>query len=75
MKTVIATSKVNWVTTSDCVITQEGREREAEKDRANGANHEDAGKGASGSKNRPHDAYPVRCRVPGYYEPCLCLST
>ena len=28
------------------------------------------GKGANGSKNRPHDAYPVRCRVPGYYEPC-----
>jgi len=29
------------------------------------------GKGANGSKNRPHDAYPVRCRVPGYYEPCI----
>ena len=28
------------------------------------------GKGANGSKNRPHDAYPVRCRVPDYYEPC-----
>jgi len=28
------------------------------------------GKGANGSKNRPPDAYPVRCRVPGYYEPC-----
>ena len=28
------------------------------------------GKGANGSKNRPHDAYPARCRVPGYYEPC-----
>jgi len=27
------------------------------------------GKGANGSKNRPHDEYPVRCRVPGYYEP------
>ena len=25
---------------------------------------------SDGSKNRPHDAYPVRCRVPGYYEPC-----
>ena len=25
---------------------------------------------ANGSKNRPHDAYPVRCRVPGYYKPC-----
>ena len=25
---------------------------------------------ADGSKNRPHDAYPVRCRVLGYYEPC-----
>ena len=20
--------------------------------------------------NRPHDVYPVRCSVPGYYEPC-----
>ena len=28
------------------------------------------GKGANGSKNRPHDAYPVRCRVLAYYEPC-----
>jgi len=28
------------------------------------------GKGENGSKNRPHDAYPVQCRVPGYYEPC-----
>ena len=28
------------------------------------------GKGANGSKNGPHDAYPVRCHVPGYYEPC-----
>ena len=27
-------------------------------------------KGANGLKKRPHDAYPVRCRVPGYYEPC-----
>ena len=27
-------------------------------------------KGANGSKNQPHDACPVRCRVPGYYEPC-----
>ena len=27
------------------------------------------GKGTNGSKNRPH-AYPVRCRVPSYYEPC-----
>ena len=25
---------------------------------------------ANGSKNRPHDAYPVRCRVPGHYEAC-----
>jgi hypothetical protein len=24
--------------------------------------------GANGSKNRPHDAYPVQCRVPDYYE-------
>ena len=28
------------------------------------------GKGANGSKNRPHDAYPVRCRVSVFYEPC-----
>jgi hypothetical protein len=28
------------------------------------------GKGANGSKNRPDDAYPVRCRVAGHYEPC-----
>ena len=28
------------------------------------------GKGANGSKNRPHNAYPVRCRVSAYYEPC-----
>ena len=28
------------------------------------------GKGANASKNRPHDACPVRCRVPGSYEPC-----
>ena len=28
------------------------------------------GKGANGSKTRPHDAYPVRCRVPVYYESC-----
>jgi len=27
-------------------------------------------KGANGSKNRPHDAYPVWCRVPALYEPC-----
>jgi len=27
-------------------------------------------KGANGSNNRPHDAYPFRCRVTGYYEPC-----
>ena len=25
---------------------------------------------AGGFKNRPHDAYPVRCRVPDYYQPC-----
>ena len=24
---------------------------------------------ANGCKNRPHDAYLVRCRVPAYYEP------
>ena len=29
------------------------------------------GKGANGSKNRPHHKYPARCRVPGYYEPCI----
>ena len=28
------------------------------------------GKGANGSKNRPHDAHPVQCRVSGYYGPC-----
>ena len=28
------------------------------------------GKGANGSKNRPHNAYPVRCRVFGHYEAC-----
>jgi len=28
------------------------------------------GKAANGSKNRPHDAYPARCRVLGYYAPC-----
>ena len=28
------------------------------------------GKRADGSNNRPHGAYPVQCRVPGYYEPC-----
>jgi len=28
------------------------------------------GKVANGCKNRPHDAYPVRCRVPGYYTSC-----
>ena len=28
------------------------------------------GKGANGAKNRPHDAHPIRCRVPGYYETC-----
>jgi hypothetical protein len=28
------------------------------------------GKVANDSNNRPHDAYLVRCRVPGYYEPC-----
>ena len=27
------------------------------------------GKGANGSKNRLHDAYHVRCRVPDYYGP------
>ena len=27
------------------------------------------GKGANGSKNQPHDAYPARCRVPGHYQP------
>ena len=26
--------------------------------------------GVNGSKNRPHDAYPIRRRVPVYYEPC-----
>ena len=26
--------------------------------------------GANGSKNRPQNAYPIRCRVSGYYEPC-----
>ena len=25
---------------------------------------------ANGSKNRPHDAYLDRCRVPAYYDPC-----
>ena len=25
---------------------------------------------ANGSKNRPHDAYLVHCRVPAYYQPC-----
>ena len=28
------------------------------------------GKVANGCKNRPHDAYLVRCRIPGYYEQC-----
>jgi len=28
------------------------------------------GKGANGSQNRPHDAYPDQCRAPGYYESC-----
>ena len=28
------------------------------------------GKGANGSKNRPHDAFSARCRVPSDYEPC-----
>ena len=27
-------------------------------------------KGATSSKNRPHDVYSVRCRVPGHYAPC-----
>ena len=27
--------------------------------------------GTNGSKKRPHDAYPVRCRVAGYYEPSI----
>jgi len=27
-------------------------------------------RGANGSKSRPHDPYPVRCRVHGYYETC-----
>ena len=30
------------------------------------------GKGANVSKNRPYDAYPVRCRVPGYHELSGC---
>ena len=27
-------------------------------------------KGSNGSKNQPHDAHPVRCRVPVHYEQC-----